>query len=131
MQDWIEPTAQQVRAGNGYRRASLLRSAKKITPMKYLEYLKPTSNQTLREGIAELRRAEGAENDAAECMAPELLTDIDTHDAIHVLFGCPTNLAGEIVAHVWTAFGTTVSMQDMHRVNQHRDHKGNADLIPS
>lgn len=91
--------------------------------MNSLEYLNPQSTQTLREGIAELRAAEGDDHDAAECMAPELLNDIDTHDAIHVLFGCPTDLEGEIVAHAWTVFGTTVSLRDMHRVNEHRDHR--------
>ncbi|MEM7697281.1 MAG: hypothetical protein AAF236_02620 [Verrucomicrobiota bacterium] len=91
--------------------------------MKSLDYLSANSTQSLREGIAELRIAEGAENDAAEHLAPELLDDIDIHDAIHVLFACPTDLRGEIIAHIWTAFGTTVSMADMHRVNAHRDHR--------
>lgn len=91
--------------------------------MKTRNYLEPHSTQTLREGIAELRRVEGADADAAEHFAPELLHDIDTHDAIHVLFACPTTLAGEIIAHVWTAFGTTASLHDMHRVNAHRDHR--------
>lgn len=91
--------------------------------MKQLNYLEPMSTQTLREGIVELRAAEGADGDAAENVAPDLLRDIDVHDAIHVVFACPTNLAGEIVAHVWTAFGTTTSIHDMHRVSRHRDHR--------
>jgi hypothetical protein len=88
-----------------------------------MNHLRPDSTQTLREGIAELRRAEGAGTDAAETFAPELKRDIDAHDAIHVLFACPTSLVGEIIAHVWTVFGTTARMADMHRVNAHGDHR--------
>ncbi len=90
---------------------------------KQLKYLDPKSQITLRQGVVELRKAEGFDGDAAESLAPELTGDIDSHDAIHVLFACPTSLAGEIVAHVWTAFGTSVSVHDMHRVNRHDDHK--------
>lgn len=88
-----------------------------------MRYLEPSSTQTLREGVMELRRAETSESDAAETFAPELKHDIDVHDAIHVLFACPTTLTGEIIAHVWTAFGTTASIADMHRVNRHGDHR--------
>ncbi len=87
------------------------------------KYLEAESAQTLREGVMELRRAETAENDAAETFAPELKHDIDVHDAIHVIFACQTTLAGEIIAHVWTAFGTTASLAEMHRVNRHADHR--------
>lgn len=92
-------------------------------PKKQMKYLEPDSILTLREGVAELRQAEGPDGDAAESFAPELQPDIDVHDAVHVLFGCPTTLAGEIIAHVWTAFGTTASVADMHRVNAHGDHR--------
>jgi membrane-bound lytic murein transglycosylase MltF len=78
---------------------------------------------TLREGIAELRGAEGAEGDAANQVAPELARDLDVHDAIHVLFACPTSVAGEVIAHVWTLFGTTAKLADLHRVNAHQDHR--------
>jgi hypothetical protein len=88
-----------------------------------LQYLHPNCTLTLREGIAELRAAEGVENDAVENVAKDLVADLNVHDAIHVLFACPTNLNGEISAHVWTIFGTTLSMKDMHRVNMHDDHR--------
>ncbi|NJN24337.1 MAG: hypothetical protein HC810_08090 [Acaryochloridaceae cyanobacterium RL_2_7] len=88
-----------------------------------LEYLDPTTTMTLGDGIRELRAAEGADGDAAENIAPELVPDIDIHDAIHVLFACPTNLAGEISAHIWTLFGTTMQIREMHRVNMHQDHR--------
>lgn len=88
-----------------------------------MKYLQPESFQTLREGINELRAAESQDTDAAEIFAAELKDDIDSHDAIHVLFACPTTLEGEIAAHVWTAFGTTAKLADMHRVNAHNDHR--------
>ena len=90
---------------------------------KRLQYLAPDCPMSLREGIAELRGAEGAEGDAAVQVAPELVHDLDVHDAIHVLFACPTSVAGEVIAHVWTAFGTTAKLADLHRVNAHRDHR--------
>ncbi len=90
---------------------------------RQLRYLDQHSSMTLREGIIELREAEGADGDAVENVAPELVPDLHMHDAIHVLFGCPTNLSGEISAHLWTLFGTTLRLRDMHRVNMHRDHR--------
>ena len=90
---------------------------------KRLRYLNPDCSLTLREGIRELRRAEGADNDAAANVAPELAHDLNVHDAIHVLFGCPTSLAGEVIAHVWTGFGTTARPSDLHRVTSHEDHR--------
>ncbi len=97
--------------------------------MPILHYRYPDSRQTLREGIVELRAAEAPDEDAAQNLAPELADDIDAHDAIHVLFGCSTDLSGEIIAHVWTAFGTTLSMHDMRRVNMHDDHRQVLDQI--
>lgn len=91
--------------------------------MASFNYLNPQSTQTLHQGIYEFHQAEVPEHDASETVAPELLADIDMHDAIHVLFGCPTHLGGEIIAHVWTALGTTVPLQAMHRVNRHQDHR--------
>lgn len=87
-----------------------------------LAYTDPRSKQTLREGIQEARAAEG-DDDAVEKVAADLVADINAHDAIHVLFGCPTDLRGEILAHVWTLVGTDMQMKEMHRVNQHADHR--------
>lgn len=87
------------------------------------EYLNPRSRQTLREGVLELRAAEGADGDAADNVAADLIDDIDVHDAIHVLFACSTDLTGEIIAHAWTLFGTTMELRDMRRVNMHEDHR--------
>lgn len=87
-----------------------------------LTYLDPESPLTLREGVREARLAEGDE-DAAQSVADEIVDDVDAHDAIHVLFGCPTDLRGEIVAHVWALLGTTMTLRDMHRVNEHEDHR--------
>ncbi|MEM9345242.1 MAG: hypothetical protein AAGB26_01365 [Planctomycetota bacterium] len=88
-----------------------------------LAYLDPACKMTLREGIQELRQAEGADDDATETLAPELAGDIEIHDAIHVLFACTTDLEGEVRAHVWTIFGTTAKLADLHRVMSHRDHR--------
>lgn len=90
--------------------------------MSRLRYIDPQSSQTLREGVLEARVAEGAE-DAVGNVSSDLVQDIHAHDAIHVLFGCSTDLRGEILAHVWTVFGTTMTMADMHRVNRHADHR--------
>jgi len=87
------------------------------------KYINPSSKQTLLQGIEELRVAEGADSDAAENVSEDLLGAIEIHDVIHVLFGCPTNLSGEISAHVWTIFGTTMTIREMHSVNRHADHK--------
>lgn len=90
--------------------------------MLLLKYMEADSQQTLREGIIELRKAE-MENDEAEQVSLDLSDDIDEHDAIHVLFACRTDLKGEILAHVWSLFGTTMKMHQMRRVNAHDDHK--------
>ena len=92
--------------------------------MNHLQYLKAHSNQTFEEAIKEMRAYElELQNDYSETMAPELARDMDEHDAIHALFACTTDLKGEILAHVWTMFGTTMTMEQMKRVNQHKDHK--------
>lgn len=91
--------------------------------MSKLRYMEPDTNQTLLEAIDELRVAEGADNDAAEHIAAELRDDIELHDVIHTVFACPTNLKGEILAHLWSVFGTTLTMKQMHRVTSHQDHK--------
>jgi len=91
--------------------------------MSILRYLRSDSSQTLLEAINELRVAEGAGNDAAEYISPELRSDIELHDVIHTVFACPTNLKGEILAHLWSVFGTTLTMREMHRVTSHYDHK--------
>ncbi|MBY0507810.1 MAG: hypothetical protein K2X03_28110 [Bryobacteraceae bacterium] len=88
-----------------------------------LDYLNQHSMQTLRAALAELRAAEGIENDAAAQVAPELANDLDVHDAIHVIFGCSTDVGGEVLAHVWTLLGTTAKMRDLHRVMSHADHR--------
>ena len=88
-----------------------------------LRYLEPDSEQTLFEAIEELRVAEGVENDAAGYISPDLRNDIELHDVIHTVFACPTNLKGEILAHLWSVFGTTLTMGEMHNVTSHNDHK--------
>lgn len=90
--------------------------------MEIPKYFDPTSNQTLHEAIQELRAFEGSD-DAVVNLAPELREDIEIHDVIHVLFACGTDLASEVIAHIWTIFGTTYNVQNMARVNMHQDHQ--------
>jgi len=87
-----------------------------------LDYLNYNSSLTLKEGILELRAAE-FDDDVSENISFELARDIDEHDAIHALFGCTTDLNGEILAHIWTIFGTTMKIQQMYHVNKKQDHK--------
>ncbi|MEM9090639.1 MAG: hypothetical protein AAGC93_18060 [Cyanobacteria bacterium P01_F01_bin.53] len=88
--------------------------------MTVLQYLNLNPTQTLREAITALRDLEGPE-DAAANVTPELLPDLEIHDVIHVLFGCSTDLANEVMAHLWTVFGTTYPVRDMARVNTHQE----------
>lgn len=88
-----------------------------------LNYVDPSSKQTLLQGIQELKASEGADRDAAESVSEDLRGAIEVHDVIHVLFACPTNLRGEISAHAWTIFGTTMTVREMHSVNRHTDHR--------
>lgn len=89
-----------------------------------LQYIKPDCALTLREGIQELRQAEGADGDLSTDIALEIAESLDLHDAVHVLFACRTTVKGEILAHAWTLFGTNVNLREMHRVTTHRDHAG-------
>ncbi|WP_017326264.1 hypothetical protein [Synechococcus sp. PCC 7336] len=90
--------------------------------MEIPQYLDPKSKQTLNEALMELRALEGAD-DAVVNLAPELREDIEIHDVIHVLFACKTDLASEVIAHIWTVFGTTYDVREMARVNMHQDHQ--------
>lgn len=89
---------------------------------KALNYTNLLSILSLRDGIEEFRKLE-VQQDEAERLADDLIKDINEHDAIHTLFGCTADLKGEILAHVWTYFGTTTDMEQMKRVNRHEDHK--------
>ncbi|MGK7872911.1 MAG: hypothetical protein AB4426_06230 [Xenococcaceae cyanobacterium] len=88
-----------------------------------LGYLNPGSEMTLREGIKELRVAEGSEGDASQTLSEDFTPALDPHDAVHVLFGCETNLRGEIAAHIWMLFGTTITFREMHQTAKHQEHK--------
>jgi len=87
-----------------------------------LKYKVQNSKLTFAEGITEFRKFD-VQKDEAERVSEELLRDINEHDAIHTLFGCSTDLKGEILAHVWTYYGTTTEASQMIKVNKHKDHK--------
>lgn len=62
-------------------------------------YLNQQSSQTVAEAMEELRKLE-ATQDATTTFAPSLLEDIEQHDVIHVVFGCPMNLQGEVLPYL-------------------------------
>ena len=72
--------------------------------------------------MEELRKLEATQV-ATTTFAPSLLEDIEQHDVIHVVFGCPTNLQGEVLAHIWSLLGTDMSVKRMGAVNMHADHR--------
>ena len=92
-----------------------------ISTMTTLDYMHPDSTATMREAIEELRAAEGAEGDMSE--TGELTPKMQPHDAVHVLFGCGTNLFGEVRAHMWMLLGTTARMAEMHQTATSKDHR--------
>ena len=88
------------------------------------QYLQQHSTLTLFQGMEELRRIEGNnDNDFAEKSTTDFLALIEEHDLIHVLFGCSTDVAGEIKAHIWTAFGTTTKLKVMRDAVGNQNHK--------
>lgn len=89
-----------------------------------LQYLQQDSEQSLLEGIRELRAFEGAQdNDYVQKSTSAFLASLETHDVIHVLFGCRTDMLGEIKVHMWMMFGTTMRMREMHQAMGADDHK--------
>jgi len=87
-----------------------------------LKYKNQESTQLLSEGMNEFKKFD-VQNDETERVSNDLIKDINEHDAIHTLFGCSTDLKGEILAHIWTYFGTTTELAQMKKVNKHFDHK--------
>jgi ubiquinone biosynthesis protein Coq4 len=72
-----------------------------------LDYQRPDSQQTLAEGLAELRTSFDGfiDEDALDGQARELF---HSHDIAHVIFGCDTSLLQEAMVDTWTLFGSTV-----------------------
>ena len=74
-----------------------------------MQILKQDCDLTLREGLAELYRA-NPEVESVSKAKGKMFTD---HDLTHVIFGCDTSLIGEIVLKPWILFGTTINIEEM------------------
>ena len=89
-----------------------------------LNYLRQNSELTLFEGVQELRTFEGNQNnDRVEVSSPEFKEKLHGHDIIHSLFGCSTDIKGEIKVHLWMIFGTTTKMSEIKQALGSKDHK--------
>ncbi len=75
---------------------------------------------SLADAIAELRALD--HDVSEEVVSSDLQKALEAHDAVHVLFGCDISDDDEILAHVWMALGTDVSMSEMHNAATDRDH---------
>ena len=89
-----------------------------------LRYLQQQSDLTLFEGIKELRAFEGTnENDLTSKTTEQFMNALEGHDVIHSLFGCATDVKGEIKVHLWMIFGTTTKMSEIKSALGSKDHK--------
>lgn len=87
-----------------------------------MNYTDVDVSRTLGETIARMRAAEDPTGDLTNRMGSSIPV-FDMHDATHILFGCDTSLQGEIAAHIWMLFGTTVNVREMHRAVAKDEHK--------
>lgn len=73
-----------------------------------LRYQRQDSAQTLRDGLAEYRRAFSGlfRDEKHDPTSRELL---ELHQRCHVLFGCGASVQEEVMADVWILVGTTLS----------------------
>jgi ubiquinone biosynthesis protein Coq4 len=71
----------------------------------------PECELTLREGLDEYRAHRPAlmATDAMHAYGAELLR---AHDAAHVVFGCDTDLRGEVLLDAWTVAATDLGLRD-------------------
>ncbi len=89
-----------------------------------LKYLQQRSELTLLEGIQELRKFEGnTDNDMVQTATDEFIAKLEGHDVIHCLFGCSTDVLGEIKVHLWMVFGTNTKIAEIKSVLGSRDHQ--------
>ena len=89
-----------------------------------LNYLKQNSELTLFEGVQELRTFEANQNnDRVEVSTQEFKEKLHSHDIIHSLFGCSTDIEGEIKVHLWMLFGTTTKASEIKEALGSTDHK--------
>lgn len=70
------------------------------------EFEHQDATQTLAEGLAEYHRANPHLSRGA-ALSPEARDFFDSHDVVHVVFGCDTSLPHEAVVKLSSIFGTT------------------------
>ncbi len=88
-----------------------------------LKYQQIETEMTLEQGIKELRDFEGPTGDTSIAMGAQLAHVMAAHDAVHVLFGCSTNMKDEALAHFVMILGTDVTLADMRGVAKSKEHK--------
>ncbi len=74
-----------------------------------MNYQQQNSQMTLREGLAEfranLKEVAGGEGSEAQNL-------FNAHDAVHVVFGCGSDLTHETLADVWTLCASDVKLRN-------------------
>lgn len=88
-----------------------------------LKYQKINTDQTLQEGIAELRASVGPDHDSAIKMGPEMEHTMKAHDAVHVVFGCDASIEDEAISHFVMLLNTDVRLSDVRKVAKSKEHK--------
>ena len=74
-----------------------------------LEFQRPDSEMTLREGLREYYASREGLVDGRG-VSEEAREFFRCHDAAHVVFGCSTNLPNEAMVKMWSFFGTTAGL---------------------
>lgn len=92
-------------------------------PKAALSYQEQDSPQTLAEGVAEYR-ARYVELIDARGVSPELGDFLDAHDRCHVVFGLDTSLPQEVMADIWTMFGSDVVLSNYVSYLKHPEVNG-------
>jgi hypothetical protein len=87
-----------------------------------MNYLNIDVSLTLGEIITRMRAAEDPTGELTNRMGSSIPV-FDMHDATHILFGCDTSLEGEIAAHIWMVFGTSVKVGEIRRAVAQVEHR--------
>ena len=83
-------------------------------------YLHQDSNLTLREGFEEYRRPALLRAFVPGSSGERML---EAHDVAHVIFGCATDLRGEVLVHAWTVFGPALTLAGAHQATREAEHR--------
>ena len=76
-----------------------------------MEFLKQDCELTLREGLEELYR-NNPRVGAMSATKGKIFTD---HDLTHVIFGCDTSIAGELLLKPWIFLGCNIKMAEVRQ----------------